>query len=1806
MPSSEQLGTTRLATSGTSGYPSKHHHLTDGPPRPPQACALLGGGKRARSDEVWVDEEDDSIEHTSPGRLQNRLLVLQERAREAIQALPVECRDDWNYGQVETRVWGLEALKHVLCMRLAIQSNLMLCRPVEQQPEIPPSVELLAANLTLNIHNRGNRCYANSVLRMWCWMGAHHPRPDEFWGASTKLCMQILQQDEIPDIFWASELQPAIAQLENPQGQHDASEFLVLLWELWGQTGLQGDWHGHFGGRWHDFDTIPLFIRMPVELGEAVHFEQLLECWANEANGQCLGKDVEHIVFHIGRYYLSPQDKAWVKHHHSLHTPSTFKCPQRLENGQTGHSTFVLRGIIAHQGQELISGHYVTMLVEGEAVWVADDGKCPEVQKEVPEYIKRGAVMVWACRAEQNTFWSTAIGHFEPPQKRARHPNQEIQIMYANITQWTKDVKEWLIQQDHSVVMMVETHVHATKLEAAHNDLCRHRWQPTFMAAYETGRGGNSGGHLFCMREGQAGYRLHSFDHEGNGFLANVLQRQQWELVLISVYLKCGEDLNSRANSVILGELAAFIQQLAIPWVAIGDYQVPPEQWDGHNLLNVLRAEVVSSGQPTMVNGAEIDYLLACRSVAPFLEIKATWDVPWKPHAGLVVRVDKDAPRLLLPQLTQYASVPKLDDQDRAWEDFEPAPKPFWLGRPIGPKEIQYAEWCHQAEQFVLQRLNEPKMGRGWYLALENKPLPVSKPLTPWKKGDLAYWGQFSSLLQHIATKMSVGVGMLDHLRAKRTDLDVRWQEVHGLEDFKVGIDALIEGDPTPITLLIKGAECNKEFAKKLAIEQQSSDFQQWLAQAQLRGHSGIYRCLKAPDNVHVRPFRNVPVQQRQTLREQQWYSKWQVIDGPQQSAERERLRWEGIVQARSWEDLDPHAVMRKLQKLPQKACGPDGISYAMLKNLPIEGVIEMCHMMRKWELSGRLPDQVCTTLVLLLPKKADIERPISLTSVLYRTWCRLRWDKLRSWQTSIGQRLPWERSLPGTQVLQVALMRLLKCEVGRTAGRHVISLLIDLQCFYDSVDLAHLLHLWEPLDFPPAVMNMIYEVYGGPRLLQAEGITSSAVHCRKGMLAGCPAAPLVAKLVLAPVLKEFQAKYPKASADVWVDDISMDFVGDEAHSVCKEALAAYDDIRRGLEDIGLQLSATKTGFLTSTAEAKRAVNLYRTDEQPKAHDLLKDLGLDSSGGRRRRIGSQQQRMLKGRGRQAKLIHLKLRSRPIRIRVWKTSIHSAVSFGVEAQGVAPQRMRTLRQQLARHGGLQKKGSVDIVFDQHGHLQDPQDTAVERQLKAMHQLVRAWPPHQRGELMSAWRVSWRRLQAVAHPWIVVAGPMAALQVYLKDMGWDASVMDDWIRPPTGLMPANQLSLDFPWPYLQRQLHIEQKHQRARRIQELEHCFPLMRRPDWTVYHKVMKRLKGPARAAVDAWTQGTLRTHDSGERVLCPLCQIPVTMKHLVWQCSYHEEELPQDWQCSIQANEDTMLWARGLIEAPTFLPVEGPESCEVTGILARGWPVRLSPGHKLAIGVHATCQDIRIKKFAVALTVGTWHEGSWQIEGTCTALAPGQATEARSWVFGCWLLLQAVLGRHQLNIPNRAGWAALQKGGDSKVAPDLWHNLPAEEWPRLQLLHVPIQMMRRAEQDTKAWLQYVEAKLAAKSRAAKEAPNAWVNELKEADRKHQAIYEVAARRISAILGDKEHFMHGKLEKVEPVPEARPNKPKGRVELFNQLVQQTPVEGQHKWQHQRSGVVCEYCGKRIKACSTHSEISQKQATPCPGSVTKTLK
>lgn len=94
-----------------------------------------------------------------------------------------------------------------------------------------------------------------------------------------------------------------------------------------------------------------------------------------------------------------------------------------------------------------------------------------------------------------------------------------------------------------------------------------------------------------------------------------------------------------------------------------------------------------------------------------------------------------------------------------------------------------------------------------------------------------------------------------------------------------------------------------------------------------------------------------------------------------------------------------------------------------------------------------------------------------------------------------------------------------------------------------------------------------------------------------------------------------------------------------------------------------------------------------------------------------------------------------------------------------------------------------------------------------------------------------------------------------------------------------------------------------------------------------------------------------------------------------------------------------------------YEPVDGPDSFEVHGLFARGWPL---PIGWLSWG-KATAQDPHLRRYAVALQVGHWSEGSWIVDGACAAIASGQAAEARGGFLDAGFS-QAVLGHRLVNI----------------------------------------------------------------------------------------------------------------------------------------------------------------------------------------------
>lgn len=82
--------------------------------------------------------------------------------------------------------------------------------------------------------------------------------------------------------------------------------------------------------------------------------------------------------------------------------------------------------------------------------------------------------------------------------------------------------------------------------------------------------------------------------------------------------------------------------------------------------------------------------------------------------------------------------------------------------------------------------------------------------------------------------------------------------------------------------------------------------------------------------------------------------------------------------------------------------------------------------------------------------------------------------------------------------------------------------------------------------------------------------------------------------------------------------------------------------------------------------------------------------------------------------------------------------------------------------------------------------------------------------------------------------------------------------------------------------------------------------------------------------------GNCKTRKAAVDASRALIQVPVTLKHLVWQRAYHDQGEPvsEEWISEIAANEGQM-WARGMAEEPDYNPTVGVESHEVMGVRPR-------------------------------------------------------------------------------------------------------------------------------------------------------------------------------------------------------------------------------------------------------------------------------
>ena len=622
--------------------------------------------------------------------------------------------------------------------------------------EYASTTDLILQNLTMIIGNPSTRCYANAPWRAFCWMCAYLAEFNlEPWGTVKEAVQTSLELTEAIDI-------KALPGLEDLWKQHDlnlegdAAHFVNTLW-LKSQTRVMQYRYSEIKeqGYLADHVQLPLIVDHPDEFLDEITWQELMNNWANQGLGQFLGDDKTVLVAHINRAVT--YDGVLTKHKRALNPHGTFTVPRSLDGFSRASAECIPIAYICHRGPTHDSGHYFTILVYRDLMWIADDGGHPTVLPFLTPQLAGQIVQIWAVettafvkpRQIQRAMPEPETPDYDPPlhgtpPKKARHTQDSMKLHVANITTFGRHTLDWLWSRDNDIHILVETHRDKQK----HNTMCQYfevRGKHAFGLPAHTNstNEGNHGGILILHSNHHGVTQLEHFHIEGCGYQAFLWEAKARSILVIAVYFKTNETIQGPTNSQLLGRLLALVEASNRQYILLGDWNSHPSQFQGTVLGSKFHWQILAP-DATLLNGNVLDYALVHNQLAPLTSMSTEWAVPWRPHCLVTYALELPDDFRNYNQLRTFPALPDRPTPGfRPWTTYVTQVEEVLLYDTMPNQSAKsLADWVSITEQYLLQQHPWAPQGRASNLQAEYKPLTSPKAGPIWKKGKPAYWEQ--------------------------------------------------------------------------------------------------------------------------------------------------------------------------------------------------------------------------------------------------------------------------------------------------------------------------------------------------------------------------------------------------------------------------------------------------------------------------------------------------------------------------------------------------------------------------------------------------------------------------------------------------------------------------------------------------------------------------------------------------------------------------------------------------------------------------------------------------------------------------------------------------------------------------------------------------------------------------------------------------------------------------------------------------------------------------------------------------------
>ena len=333
----------------------------------------------------------------------------------------------------------------------------------------------------------------------------------------------------------------------------------------------------------------------------------------------------------------------------------------------------------------------------------------------------------------------TVAAQLQIPRKQTGR--RDFCFLVANITTHRREIHTWISQQGGDVFALQETHLLPQPMKEAQINYDRGKWSTIGIPAHDTGKG-TSGGLLLGakthvnMREGPR------FSVQGKGFLFGIFRFPGYDIAVGTVYLESGVGPDSGLNPTILSELMSVIKTFACCWVLAGDWNCSWEDLQKSAFPRLVRAGVILPDEATTTQGSTLDYALCSRELVGLLAATVIWDVPFRPHAGILYNLQVSG--LGTPMLQSKAFTRECLKQPR---DLPRPPDPgrisFLLEATSShPRDTSWGGFVRWLEATTCE---DGEQGRAWRVEAEFKPLvkPTS-PDYPWIGRKQGFWSRLA------------------------------------------------------------------------------------------------------------------------------------------------------------------------------------------------------------------------------------------------------------------------------------------------------------------------------------------------------------------------------------------------------------------------------------------------------------------------------------------------------------------------------------------------------------------------------------------------------------------------------------------------------------------------------------------------------------------------------------------------------------------------------------------------------------------------------------------------------------------------------------------------------------------------------------------------------------------------------------------------------------------------------------------------------------------------------------------------------